>query len=768
MKSWAGVTVAGDQVTRLNLPGRGLSGTIPDLSKLASLTRLDLRGNTLSGSLSASNLPADIAQIYLNNNALSGAIPDLSGLAALTTLGLAYNDLSGTLAVGNFPASITNLYLNNNGLSGAIPDLSALTALQILNLGDNGLSGSLDASHFPTGITQLLLEGNQLSGAIPDLSALTALQILDLGDNGLSGSLDASHFPTSITELYLNGNALSGAIPDLSGTSLNTIWLNQNQLSGPVSAGHFPASITNLFLNNNELTGPIPDLSALTALQILDLGDNGLSGSLDASHFPTGITRLQLNGNQLTGPIPDLGGTSLDAIWLHQNQLSGTISASHFPTGIVSLQLAGNPLTGGIPSALGNLSALEILSLCSTDLDASAILPSGLAARLADGTLTLFSCLRIEDAQAAEGRPLSFSVVHDAYPVRGSSDAAGLALRYETAADTATQGADYTGASMGSVIIPANTDRNATSSSTSISVATTADSVDEPPETLTMTLSPTNDEGQWGTVLPLKTTATGTIADEPIVSVRPADEAVVTEGEYVLFTLTASPAPAAAIQVLVNVAQDGSFAESNDLGDRGVSIGAGREAATLRVITDDDSTSEPSGAISVTVLDGTGYSPATGSGATASRAIRDNDGGSPPQTPVNPPPSGGGTGGGGGGSVGGGGGGGGGGSGGQRPEVSVALEARGLPSGGALSVDLSEAFRSPGGSRLAFTATSSDPTVASVSVEDGTLAVRGLLPGEAEITVTAMDGTGRSISQRFAVTVGAPEAAWLMPPASDP
>ncbi len=234
----------------------------------------------------------------------------------------------------------------------------------------------------------------------------------------------------------------------------------------------------------------------------------------------------------------------------------------------------------------------------------------------------------------------------------------------------------------------------------------------------------------------------------PAVSVS-SPARVYVEGDAVRFRLTARPAPSADVRVLVSVAQTGRFADRRDLGRRTVPVGAGGTAA-LTVRTVDDAAHEADGAVRVTVLPGSGYSP-HGSRAAVSVTVRDND-----PRPVNPQP-GGGTGGGGGG----------GGGGGQRPEAAAELGDRALPSGGALTLDLSQAFRSPGGG-LAFTATSSDPTVASVSVEGGTLAVRGLLPGEAEITVTATDGAGRSISQRFAVTVGAAEAAWLMPPASDP
>ena len=246
----------------------------------------------------------------------------------------------------------------------------------------------------------------------------------------------------------------------------------------------------------------------------------------------------------------------------------------------------------------------------------------------------------------------------------------------------------------------------------------------------------------------------------PVVSVSRASAAA-NEGSTASFTLTANPRPSASIRVRVNVAQTGSFAASGQTGDRSVQIGTGG-TATLTVRTVNDSTDEPDGMLMVTVLGGTGYSPHD-SQAVASVTVRDDDN----PRPVDPPPPPPGTGGGGGGS-GGGGGGGGGGAVSQRPEVAEELEARALSSGAALMLDLADAFRSPSGSSLTLTATSSEPTVAAVSVEGTTLTIRGLRPGETEVRVTATDGSRRSISQRFVVTVMAPEAVWRLPPASDP
>ncbi len=800
---------------RLRLNNNQLTGTIPDLSALTALEYLWLHQNELSGTLTASHFPTSLIglrlynnkltgtvpdlsaatalqTLWLSNNQLTGTVPDLSALTALRTLSIGQNRLNGSLAASHFPASLVNLVLNDNRLTGTIPDLSALTALRNLWLHENQLFGTLTlaASRFPAGLFSLLLGNNGLTGTIPDLSALTALQ-----------------------SLWLNNNELTGTIPDLSAaTALNNLWLNDNQLSGPLTASHFPASLVHLVLNNNRLTGTIPDLSALTGLEFLGLSNNRLTGTIPDLSALTDLESLGLSNNRLTGPIPstlnaltqleqlylqdnqltgsipstlnaltlleglflqgnrlsgsipDLSAlTALGNLWLHQNQLSGPLVASRFPTAITRLQLAGNPLTGGIPSGLDSLSALSEISLCGTDLNADATLPSGLETRRMGGELAVYSCLRIEDATAIEGSPLSFTVTHDAYPVRGSSGTpspASLSLRYRTGADgdTAIAGDDYTGTDAGTLTIAANTDPSATSSSASITVDTFVDAVPRP-ETMTVTLRTSADEVSWDDqkVLPLRRAATGTIRI-PLLAVSARALTVAEGGEASYTVRLGSQPPSGRGSAHVYISSDNPDVTTSP-GSLDFTRGNWNTAQTVTVkaARDDDNLVDIA---TLSHLVNGGRQEGSGDGADVKVTVTGdaNDPRPVDPPPANPPPA----------APPSGGGGGGGSGGGRRPEVAEALEARSVPSGGALALDLSAAFRSPGGGALSFTASSSEPAVASVSVEGAALTVRGLLPGVAEIAVTATDGAGRSISQRFALTVTAPEAAWHLPPAADP
>ncbi len=362
---------------------------------------------------------------------------------------------------------------------------------------------------------------NSLSMASWDGITVTGSRVteFDLRSRQLTGTIPAAlNSLTGLQELYLFSNELSGAIPDISGlTSLRVLDLHQNQLSGSIPDLSSLTKLRNVQLHENRLSGRIPDLSALTSL-----------------------AWLLLSENQLTGSIPDLSAlTSLTRLWLDRNQFSGTL-----PTwwgslsSLEELHLASNPFTGGIPSELDSLTSLADLSLCGTGLDTAVTLPSALETRRTGGNLTVWPCLRIEDAQATEGRTLDFAVEHSTWPVRGSAGASALTLNYMTRNGTATSD-DYRGTAAGSVAVPANTDTATWTSSATISVPTIDDSAGEAAETMRVTL------GSVTGVFVLRSTATGTILDNdggvrnrpPSVTLSCAPCQVVLGGEA---TLTAS------------------------------------------------------------------------------------------------------------------------------------------------------------------------------------------------------------------------------------
>jgi Leucine-rich repeat (LRR) protein len=319
--TWYGVTCSPDhaKVIEINLPSNFLNGTLPDLSALTQLTKLDLGDNQLTGALPAAlNNLTNLQVLDLGANFFAGTLPDLSGLVNLTQL-----DLSTNLFDGNIPTwtslltALNTLNLSENQFTGSLPDLSGLTLLTEFNVGINQLSGTIPAwLNSLTALTTLNLGYNQFSGEIPDLSSLIQLTDLNLYANQLTGSIPTwIDSLTVLTRLDLSANQLTGTIPDLGSLT----------------------SLTHLYLSNNDLSGSIPDLSTLTSLEYIYLNNNRLSGSIPNISGLANLYRLDLSGNQLSGGIPSEIGTL---------------------TGLRYLLLHGNRLDGSLPSSLINLTNL--------------------------------------------------------------------------------------------------------------------------------------------------------------------------------------------------------------------------------------------------------------------------------------------------------------------------------------------------------------------------------------------------------------------------
>ena len=156
-----------------------------------------------------------------------------------------------------------------------------------------------------------------------------------------------------------------------------------------------------------------------------------------------------------------------------------------------------------------------------------------------------------------------------------------------------------------------------TSGSATLTLATAGDATDEPDGSVTVTVA---DGSGWTAGDP----ASGTVAirddDAALPEVTIAAGAAVTEGGNAVFTLTASPAPAADLAVSVSVAADGDYGLT--AGTRTVTIPT-TGSATLTLATTDDAADEPDGSVTATVQAGSGYT--VGAAASGTVAVRDDD-----------------------------------------------------------------------------------------------------------------------------------------------
>ena len=462
--SGASATMLATECTALLNLLQTLRGTGEALNWANSLSMADWEGITLSANR--------VTKVEVSRKMFNGTIS--SSIATLTEL--------------------TNLLLEANEITGPIPDLSALTKLEWLQLNDNKLTGTINVNHIPASLVSLSLSANNLSGPFPDLSKFTSLQIIGLHRNNLTGNVSTltGNNLSTVTSITINNNRLSGEVPNLAHmTGLRRLAISDNDFTGDFPTLDSAAPLGSVLAHRNGFSGSIPDFSSYESLETLALSDNEFSGTINASHLPEEKLRdLYLHRNKLTGSLPSMNAfTSLRYFYVHGNQLSGALPTTWDAlTSLQQLHLSFNSFTGAIPSGLDDLDALVHLSLCSTNLDSSATLPTDLETRRTASNLTLFKCIWVDDAEAAEGSAIQFTVDYNIFPLKGSSGEAALQLSYETEDITATDGSDYTGTSSGSVTIPAITSTTASSSSATFSVQTTADSVAEPDETFIVRL----------------------------------------------------------------------------------------------------------------------------------------------------------------------------------------------------------------------------------------------------------------------------------------
>ena len=153
-----------------------------------------------------------------------------------------------------------------------------------------------------------------------------------------------------------------------------------------------------------------------------------------------------------------------------------------------------------------------------------------------------------------------------------------------------------------------------------LTVTTHDDDVDEPNGRLTATVT----SGTGYTPHPSRGAATVAVLDNDVTpEVRIAGGGDITEGGTATFTLSATPPPASALTVGVQVTQSGSFARAGQTGRKPVTVGTDG-TGTLTVATADDGADEPNGSLTATVRTGAGYTPHTSHGS-ATVAVADND-----------------------------------------------------------------------------------------------------------------------------------------------
>ncbi|GJP65539.1 hypothetical protein CLOP_g22417 [Closterium sp. NIES-67] len=400
--SWSGVSCDGTgKVTNVILKAQNLAGSIhSDISKLTTLTSLDLQSNLLQGrvdSFTASiKAPLVLKELALQYNYLVGAFPStLLALTTLSKLSVAFNYLTGSLPA--VPASAKSLDVQGNFLAGAFPT-NALTycasTTNCLTDGSNCASvGISQRSGAECAICGTSFAQGTLCGGVTCFVNTTGVTTPPTASSP-PRNLFCAPVPvdtTTTTTLLALKTVLGVTLTDWSAT---TVVLKPKALNGgsvPLATtvgactvdGQIPApgswtgvfcsptgAIVALVLPNQKLSGSFSsDITKLTALTGLDL-----SGNLFQQRFEVFVSlftalkalkSLSLQYNWFSNSIPStlLALPALSSVKLNRNYLTGVVPA--IGTAVKSLNVANNFLSGTFPTAA--LTACDARSNCFLD-----------------------------------------------------------------------------------------------------------------------------------------------------------------------------------------------------------------------------------------------------------------------------------------------------------------------------------------------------------------------------------------------------------------
>ncbi|CAN6923422.1 unnamed protein product [Brassica oleracea] len=320
---WAGIKCLRGQVVAIQLPWKGLGGTISEkIGQLQNLRKLSLHDNVLAGSVPRSlGYLKNLHGVYLFNNRLSGSVP---------------------ASLGNCPL-LQNLDLSNNQLSGIIPaSLAESTRLYRLNLSFNLLSGPLPVTVARSyTLTFLDLGHNNLSGSIPDFSVNGShpLKKLNLDHNLFSGPVPLSLCKQSLLEeVSLSHNQLFGSFPKECGALLHlqSLDLSYNSINGTIpDAIDRLHNLTVLNLKRNKINGPIPErIGNISGIRQLDLSENNFTGLIPPSLANlANLSSFNVSFNTLSGPVPPILSRKFNSSSFVGNiQLCGYSSSTPCPS----------------------------------------------------------------------------------------------------------------------------------------------------------------------------------------------------------------------------------------------------------------------------------------------------------------------------------------------------------------------------------------------------------------------------------------------------
>ncbi|XP_073065195.1 LRR receptor-like serine/threonine-protein kinase RPK2 [Primulina eburnea] len=355
-----------DNLEMLNLAQNFYSGHVPEgLSSCKKLHFLDLSTNRLSGEI-LDKIPVPcMTRFDISGNFLTGSIPRFNG--SCTPVQSIYGESQD-------PYDPSAAYISYFGyrtqVETSLPFFEDAGTFPVIhNFGSNNFTGLVQSMPIASErlgkqtVYAFLAGGNKLTGSFPGSFFEKCDQvrgmIVNVSENWLSGQIpiDIGTMCKSLLLLDASANQLVGGLPsgisDL--VSLDVLNLSSNRLQGliPINLGQIK-DLRCLSLAGNYLNGSIPaSVARLHSLEVLDLSSNSLSGEI-----PTDLENLRnlrvllLSNNKFSGQIPARVAniTTLLTFNVSFNNFSGPLPLNN--NSIKCNSFLGNPFLQPCPSFL--------------------------------------------------------------------------------------------------------------------------------------------------------------------------------------------------------------------------------------------------------------------------------------------------------------------------------------------------------------------------------------------------------------------------------
>jgi len=345
------------------------SGTLPDIfGKMTKLWSLSLRDNNFSGTIPASigNL-TKMERLDLANNNFSGTVPSLSKLKSLTELQINGNSFTF--------ADLDNIGLN---LSQNWFSYTPQKSVAQPKFSEEGGKKYLEVT-YEYNIYDVLVW--YIDGVKRTDLFQKKLDITNLSGSVFTCEVSNEKYPNLVlkTKAYGKDVVLShglieaeyNTLVDFAQSTNYRDWLNNQNWLSDLDAEYWKGirvangRIVNIQLASNNLSGPLPpSLGNLSVLEFLLLSQNRISGALpgELGNLKK-LSGIDLYGNLLTGSIPvEIGNMeSLKTLNLSNNLLTGSIPQELTKLQkATTIQLNGNYLSGSVP----NLKLIKNFLIC--------------------------------------------------------------------------------------------------------------------------------------------------------------------------------------------------------------------------------------------------------------------------------------------------------------------------------------------------------------------------------------------------------------------